>query len=104
MNTRQRLIAALVTAFAATGAFAGEANADDETWTRQAPSVKSRAEVKAELAQLRAEGALPVSSGEATVFPGSRAGATARSRDAVKREAAEALRGPGSAAPINVGG
>jgi len=87
MNAHKTLIAALMTVAAATSAFAGEANDDDQTWTRQAPSVQTRAEVKAELAQARAQGQqLAVFSGEASVFLEPGRTATARNREDVKRE------------------
>ncbi|MCW7539395.1 DUF4148 domain-containing protein [Aquabacterium sp. A7-Y] len=105
MNAKKTLIVAAMTAFAAAGAFAGEANDFDQTWTREAQSLKTRAEVKAELAQARAQGEqLAVFSGEATVLPAQAATATARSREDVKQETASFLRTQPSAAPINVGG
>ncbi|MCW7539975.1 DUF4148 domain-containing protein [Aquabacterium sp. A7-Y] len=105
MNAKKNLIAVLMTAFAATGAFAGEANDFDQSWTGEAQSVKTRAEVKAELAQARAQGEqLAVFSGEATVLPAQAATATARSREDVKQETISFLRTQRSAAPINIGG
>ncbi|MCW7536829.1 DUF4148 domain-containing protein [Aquabacterium sp. A7-Y] len=78
MNAKKTLIVAVMTAFSAAGAFAGEANDFDQTWTRELPSVKTRAEVKAELAQARAQGEqLAVFSGEASVFPDAARTATA---------------------------
>jgi hypothetical protein len=57
-------------AFSAAGAYAGEANDFDQTWTRESPSVKTRAEVRAELAQARANGEqLAAFSGESSVLP-----------------------------------
>ncbi|WP_169787987.1 DUF4148 domain-containing protein [Caldimonas brevitalea] len=105
MNAKKTVIVAVMTAFAAAGAFAGEANDDDQTWTRQSASVKTRAEVKAELAQARAEGEqLAVFSGETTVLPPQTGGALARSRQDVKQDTVSFLRTQRSAAPINIGG
>ncbi|MCW7540203.1 DUF4148 domain-containing protein [Aquabacterium sp. A7-Y] len=71
MNAKKNLIAAVMTAFVATGAFAQQA--------AEAPVGKTRAEVKAEVARARAAGErLPIDSGEASVFDDYKAPAAAR--------------------------
>ncbi|AKJ30112.1 DUF4148 domain-containing protein [Caldimonas brevitalea] len=91
MNVQKNLIVALMTTFAAAGAFAGEANDFDQTWTLELPSVKTRAEVKAELAQARARGEqLAVFSGEASEFSDAARTATARGGDNDKAQASTA--------------
>ncbi|WKB51846.1 DUF4148 domain-containing protein [Eleftheria terrae] len=81
MNAKTTLIAAVMTAFAATGAFAQQA---------AAPAGKTRAEVQAEVARARAAGEdLPVFSGEASVFSDSNHSALARrAAEDARRQAA----------------
>ncbi|AKJ30846.1 DUF4148 domain-containing protein [Caldimonas brevitalea] len=82
MNVQKKLIVAVMTTFAAAGAFAQEATPEDDNFHAKYASVKTRAEVKAELAQARAQGQLAVFSGEASVFPE----ATSRTAFAGRRE------------------
>lgn len=84
MNAKTTLIAAVMTAFAATGAFAQQAAAP------AAPAGKTRAEVQAEVARARAAGEdLPVFSGEASVFSDSNHSALARrAAEDARRQAA----------------
>ncbi|AKJ29157.1 DUF4148 domain-containing protein [Caldimonas brevitalea] len=93
MIANKKLIATLVTALAATGAFAQQ-TADTQ------PRGKTRAEVRAELEQARAEGqVLPVFEGEASAAPNATPKAVAKKREDSKRESA--LR---PAAPVGTGG
>lgn len=80
MNAKQ-LFAALAIATAAGAAMAVEATQFDDT-----PTMKSRAEVRAETARAHRDGTL-MSGGEATVFVDHPDTAATRSRDDVRAEA-----------------
>ncbi|AKJ29631.1 hypothetical protein AAW51_2940 [Caldimonas brevitalea] len=104
MNVQKNLIVAVIATFAAAGAFAQEATPEDDNFHAQYASLKTRAQVKAELLQARADQPLVVHSGEASMSPMTARSAVTRSRDDVKRETISALRSDRAEAPINIGG
>ncbi|HWP20135.1 MAG TPA: DUF4148 domain-containing protein [Burkholderiaceae bacterium] len=88
----KKTLVALAATLAAAGAFAQEATAIDRDFATATPSVKTRAEVRAELAQARARGeVIPALVGEASVAP-TQPTAVARTREEVRREAVNYLR------------
>lgn len=87
MNTKT-LVAAVLSATFAVGAFAQEATADDANFVAQAQSTKSRADVRAELKQAQANGTY-VAGGEGTIFADTPA-VGQRTRAEVRKEAVEA--------------
>lgn len=87
MNAKT-LVAAVLSATFAVGAFAQEATADDANFVARAQSTKSRADVLAELKQAQADGTY-VAGGEATLFADVPV-AGQRTRAEVRKEAIEA--------------
>lgn len=91
MSTKNALVV-LAAALAVGGAYAQEATALEQSTAQATPSMKTRAQVRAEVLAARERGeAIPALAGEATVFP-EQATAVARSREDVRREAGRALR------------
>ncbi len=89
MPTKNALVALAIT-FAIANAYAQEATPLEQSTAAAAPSMKTRAQVRAEVLAARERGeVIPALAGEATVFP-DQAAATRRRED-VRRQTAPAL-------------